>query len=174
MRQRILVWDVDNCISDDAHRMHLMPAHARHHSTCKSKRGYYEASLPPLTDEDFHRYHIYCVHDPFENYEEFFDSIVGAVPRLLFVTAMPQAYASLRHWWLQWHLPKHCRYELLMRPDGDHSCSTELKPRMLQRWFTNMHRDPEEVECAFDDRQDVLDAYEAQFNIPTKRVWIND
>lgn len=174
MIERILIWDIDNCISDDAHRMQFMPAHARYHSTCKTKRG--PTAPIAASDEDFHQYHVRCPLDPFENYEEFFDSLVGVPARLLFVTAMPQAYLGLRLWWLNHQIDRNAmrRAEMLMRPNGDHRCSTELKPWLLRRWFRDAHRDPSEVECAFDDRQDVLDAYEAEFNFPTKRVWINE
>lgn len=175
MIQRLLIWDIDNCISNDEHRMDYLPNVFRLYHGHRDPNAAPHTPAELITDKDFHEYHVRCPMDPFENYDIFFDSLVGAVPRLIFVTAMPQAYKSLRWWWLDYHIgARNQRFEILMRPDGDHRPSAELKVALLDRFFRTAYRDPSEVEMAFDDREDVLEAYEKAFNFPTRRVYINE
>lgn len=172
---KILICDVDNCISDDSHRMGWMPERARFHSLCTTKRPKVvgerlERELRPLTDDDFHDYHLRCVFD-LPAHLDWVENHDGPV---WFVTAMPRHYVLLRDWWINNHLPGLTDYRIIPRPDGDHRCSTELKPALIRHQFVMGFADPSDIRIAIDDRQDVLDAYAAQFDFPTQRVWIND
>ncbi len=175
MSGAIFICDVDNCISDDSHRIHMIPNVARVYG--KLAKPIFEHShhlLKPrdkLVDEDFHEYHMNCIFDEPKNLDLLYEN-----GEIWMVTAMPQQYRGLRWWWLNQHLtaPMKRRVKLLMRMTGDHSHSEELKVRLLKQQFDADHRDPSEVVMAIDDRQGVLDAYEKEFNFPTKRIAINE
>ena len=174
MNQKIFICDVDNCISDDSHRMHLLPDSVR----CYARTSHPIIDDPKprnlLTDDDFHQYHMNCIFDVPRNINKLYND--GVADQIWMVTAMPQSYNHLRWWWFAQHIisPVRRRMQLIMRPNGDHSPSEELKVRLLKEKFKMDHRDPSEVVLAIDDRNDVLDAYRDEFNFPTMRVVINE
>lgn len=162
MRKPVFICDVDNCISDDLHRMHHLPSKKYVHGMPISDQ---------FTDADFHDYHMQCIFDKPHNLNQLpHDGFV------LMVTAMPERYRLLRLWWFRQHLRIDIfnKLKLLMRPNGNHECSTVVKPMLIDEWLPLLGFDYDDVSMAIDDRQDVLNAYQEQFDFPTKRIVINE
>ena len=172
----IVVWDVDNCISNDMHRMHLLPNDVRLYARESEPQSLTQKPRSQLRDADFHDYHVACVHDEFCNQEVFFDSVPqqwGMEPVLIFLTAMPEHYRHLRVWWLKHHTGIK-NFHLLMRPDNNHERSDRVKVAALRGWLDFNRYHGQEIECIYDDRVDVLAAMDINFYCPTKRIVINE
>lgn len=131
----IAIIDIDNCIADDRHRRHLIDM---------SK---------PHPDDRYKAYHDVahmdepCNHDIVERHLEYGD-------QLAFVTARPQRYKRQTLDWLEGNFNIPPSSLLLMRPSGNHEPSHVLKPQLVMAHF-----DTDEVGVAYDDRQEVLNAY---------------
>ena len=128
---RARVVDLDGTISDDRWRRWLIDA------------GESEV------DEVYHHYHLQLERDEFVNPWV----VQGSQCPIVLVTARPAYVREMTERWLKKNgVPFH---SLLMRPEGDHSPSPELKLKLIGSAGL-------EVECAFDDRADVIAAYASQ------------
>lgn len=138
----IVIFDLDGCISDDRHRLNLLP--------------------PAGTNdpEQFRRYHSQCGEDPCTN--------AGVVRihrdvghRLFFVTARMESYRKETEDWLlrmfEISFEGDSPHRLLMRPDDCDLPSPALKIKLVEDAEPNF--DWSNVFVAYDDRADVLDAY---------------
>lgn len=146
MKQRIAIFDIDNCIADDAHRIHLI------------NRG------APNPHEMFHDYHEAAHLDTFHN-GDIIDAYRDA--HIHFVTARPVAYYDKTRSWLDKHGFK--QHPVVMRPEGDYSRAPALKAQIVRTMLSHGCR----IVAAFDDRQDVIAAYHA-LGINAARLFIND
>lgn len=139
------IFDLDNCLSDDAHRRHL---------ALEGKYKEYHA----LADMDL------PINGPI------LKGLVEADPdvNIAFVTGREEFMRQKTKKWLQDHFPKAVErhFILLMRPDGDHTPAPKLKVRLLQE----SGLDPAWVAGAYDDRVDVLEAYRAWGIKTTERL----
>lgn len=143
MKHRII--DIDNCISNDAHRRHFA-----------DKR-------------DWDAYHGFMHLDPPAN-----RWVVNGAPRgtgLMFFSSAPEAYRGDRVRWLQRHFPvalANAPWMLYLRDDDDDRPSVDVKRDMLiEALWRGI--DLVDITMAVDDRDDVLAMYK-RFRLNTRKV----
>lgn len=142
--RHIAIFDLDGCLFDDRHRRHMLPAFGE-------------------TNPNFDSYHEACVFDPPIN-EHFLRDHARAGHFILFITARPEQYRYVTTELLQRHFGPLENFALLMRPNDDHTPSPKLKVALFEHAALNasMLANPwAQVVAAYDDREDVLAAYEA-------------
>jgi len=128
----VAIFDLDGCLSNDRHRVELIPDWESYHKQLLNDR--------PANLETFRRH----THQ-----------------HILFVTARPIEYHSATSQWINKNLaPLPESFEILMRPKGDGSPSPALKCRMVAEWLT--HEPNAQIVAAYDDREDVVTAYRAE------------
>lgn len=135
---KYVIFDLDGCISDDRWRRDLLPTH------------------DDVLCHDFDKYHRVGYRDEPIN-REALDSHIELDSRIVFVTARPCRFEAKTRSWLAAHFGAF-EYELLMRPDGDLRHSPELKVALIEDATIPW----EQIGAAFDDRRDILMAYEAK------------
>lgn len=139
---KIALFDLDGCLSDDRWRHNRLPI--------QSDGG----------DADYDAYHKDQGLDNPIN-ASVLRMHVDCNDRIVFLTARPIKWASQTHSWLVHHFQlQHDDFELCMRPEGNTKPSPELKVWMFDRFIGASHWD--DVVAAYDDREDVLDAYAAK------------
>ena len=130
-----IILDLDNCIADDSWRIPRINWHKAN----------------PM--ERYHDYHSLSGWDRLSNariaHDPQFDYVV--------FTARPLLYRAITEEWLQrWGV--FYKY-LIMRNNEDHTPSVELKNKMLN-WLPEFYGIKlDQIEAAYDDRQDVVDMY---------------
>lgn len=134
---KLAIFDLDGCVADDRRRRGRIPLNA-------------------TVAEDWTAYHTGCGGDPVAN-AEMVRSHEALGHRILFITSRPERYREETERWILDRLrPAH--WQLLMRPDGDATGSADLKPALFRAaglcW--------DDVVAAYDDREDVLAAYERE------------
>lgn len=133
MGYRIL--DLDNCVSDDQHRIGLIDW---------SQKDPHQRYL---------KYHQACYKDQFSNRHLVYDTN----DTLLICTARPVVVRLVTEQWLTNHGIAY--QHLLMRNNDNHTSSLELKSRQLD-WLLGLYSiDLEDITSAFDDRADVVQMY---------------
>jgi hypothetical protein len=148
------IFDLDGCVSDDRHRRELMP-------NTGSPSGDLEA--------DYSEYHNACDQDPVVRFG--LEAIRRAERKgfaVLFVTSRPYLYREKTVRWVQNRLGIETP-TLFMRPNLDVQSSPALKVHLLKARGVR----PEQIRVAFDDRQDVLQAYRA-YGVPDHRLRLLD
>lgn len=141
--KRYIILDLDGCLADDRRRLPLI-----------------DHSAP----DPWEAYHADCENDPLMNHHyaslgRFYDSLV--------FTARPEAVRAQTLRWLKnvaQIKPKH----IFMRPNACRRMSPDLKCSYLKSIFA-LGILPREIALAIDDREDVLEVYEAN-NISTVLV----
>jgi hypothetical protein len=148
----VVIVDLDGCLSDDRWRRQWLPA-------------------PGSPQSDYNVYHAQCGAD--RMVENVLDHVLydaydeqGAQRSLvLVVTARPDV-GRIREDTIRWckNVFTNTEFEVLMRPVGCTATSPELKVRLVEEFFhsnTAWGRESgwHHVVQAYDDRQDVLDAY---------------
>lgn len=128
-----VIFDIDGCISDDRWRLKMILA---------------------AGDDRWDEYHANCIHDKPLN-KSVVDRHIAARDRIIFVTSRPDKYRNETWGWILRWFGEDADYVLHMRPDGDATPSPELKVWLLEKYGY----EPEDIDVAYDDRQDVLDAY---------------
>lgn len=136
---KIAIFDLDGCLADDRRRRPLLP-----------RNGH--------TDADYEAYHVGSVDDPVINKDVVMQH-KEAGHHLLFITARPQRYLQQTVAWLEQKIgvASFDRFTLLMRPDGNHMPSPELKVHLFEEDGEFFWPD---VVAAYDDRHDILAAYQ--------------
>jgi hypothetical protein len=125
----MIIVDLDNCISDDGWRIHLID----------------------FSEQDFdkrhEKYHEKCHQDALRNAH-----LVRETDDILIFTSRPEKYRRLTEEWLA--MNKIYYKQLVMRPQGNHDSSVALKEEMLvtSPYFTRIVQ-------AFDDRKDIVEMY---------------
>ena len=143
----ILIADVDNCISNDEHRISFID---------------WDASHP---DSRYHQYHMRCVFDTPANLD-----ILDQYDQVHLFTAMPELYAPMRFDWLDKH---RVRYDsIVFRTNGDQRPSPDIKRDMCRALIDDL--DGRHPDMAIDDRHEVLAMYSMDFEIKTQLIKIHD
>jgi len=130
MKEPIRIVDLDSTISDDSWRLWMINP--------EEEDG----------DNKYHSYHVHCDRDePINRY------IVDESPcPVVFVTARPE---YMREKTVQWLYKFGFNfYALLMRPNGNHESSVELKRGVLSTLKSFYP-----IEKAYDDREDIIAMY---------------
>lgn len=149
----VVVLDLDNCCADDSWRI----PHIDWSKTGDARYRIYHA-LSHLDDNGF---------EPIEKALRRM-CIEPELARFVFLTSRPLEFRTITLRWLSDHMPwKFNTSDLIMRNPGDHRHSEEVKADQLRALF--QHNGVERVDVAFDDRQQVLDAYRAT-GLPVKAL----
>lgn len=140
------IFDLDNCLADDAWRVETI----KHE--CAD------------VFEKYDSYHCLAIMDKLANANKLY---AHANDKIIILTARPECYRAMTEKWLLKHWVKYTM--LLMRPNDSHEHSAVLKLKLIKEHGIN----PEEISCAYDDRQDVIDAYKS-IGINASVLKIND
>lgn len=134
MRQ-ILIFDADNCLSDDGWRIPLI--------------DFKQQSM----DARYHNYHLASAFDTPGNLQLLKNKQAEDV---FIFTAMPERYRVLRELWF--NSKRIGINHIFMRANGDHRKSVEVKRDMLRELLEGgISRSS--ILAAYDDRKDVVDMY---------------
>jgi hypothetical protein len=147
-KRRVIVCDIDNCISLDTHRQYLILP--------KDQSPY---------KQDWARYHMYhlaCVGDKADFIEELKDDVRRRYD-VYFFTAMPEAYRRLRVKWFVKHGKRPSPDHIWMRANYDSRSSVEVKRDMMRRLLGICGQ----IHMAYDDRLDILNMYASEFGVNT-------
>lgn len=130
-KKRVVIFDLDGCLSDHRHRLHL--AHQKkydeYHSLCK-----YDAAMNKRVLE------YYVHHIDFH---------------IVFLTGRNERWRLETAHWIMLNLGMTAdEYRLFMRPDGDKTPAPEFKLRVVTDEL-----EFNEVYAAYDDRDDIIAAY---------------
>jgi len=159
---KFVIFDIDNCISNDARRQERLPAKL----SDDTKRH-------TISDTDFEAYHEGAALDKPMN-EHLVNGHITATEDdivILFITARPERYRKKTEWWLREKFPRlqaagGPEWQVLMRPRHNMASSPDLKVALFENFAANelgANADGwAEVIMAYDDREDVLKAYRAK------------
>lgn len=144
------IFDLDGCVSDDRHRRRFLPQSAGVNWSPDNVYNSYDeynewcAEDEPVNQDFVHMAHDNCVQS-------------NGGTRLLFLTARPEKFRKATQHWLAVNFGLDLSdYLLYMRPEGNVDHSPKLKVDILKKFGITPHL----VVRAYDDRQDVIDAYE--------------
>lgn len=149
MSKQFIILDLDNCIADDAHRVPAIRWTQR---------------------DNFLRYHDYHLLAPWDAVANN-DLFEGRRERIIIFTARPVLYRASTVEWLKRNRVPH--EHIIMRNNHDHRRSTEVKRQMLRWLVENYDVALEEVACAYDDRQEIVDMYLAA-GVPAERRAVSE
>jgi len=152
---KLVVFDIDGCLSDDTTRRHLLPAK--------------DGGIP---HSDYDLYNGLMGMDfPIERAVRTAKRVVELYGspdlKILFLTARPVAYRDVTEKWLYKHAISGMQaaglfgFDVYMRPEGDLRTSPDLKINLLSEYIeahTTFGREVDLI-AAYDDRTDVLNAY---------------
>jgi hypothetical protein len=146
----INIFDLDNCVSDDAHRRHLINK--------KFQDPYIE-------------YHSLMIMDEAAN-----SVLLEQSEYVWFLTGRPSKYREFTEHWIQKKFPFLAdRYDLYMRPANmRYVIAPELKTHLY--WVAkDLTKAPKnaQVMTAYDDRLDNLKAF-STLGLPVERLMINN
>jgi len=130
-----IILDLDNCIADDAWRIR-----------------YIDWSFEdPLSR--YHNYHLLAGFDRVGNQELF----TKTPHDVIVFTARPIMYRAITEEWLRRAgvVPA----VLMMRDNNDHQHSRDLKRQQLLALLDNSALTISDIDCAYDDRPDVIEMY---------------
>ena len=133
-----IIVDLDNCICDDAWRVH----HIRDRLPGKS---------------EFDRHHDYHLLAGFDNGKNL-DIIGGRAPsEVIIMTARPAHYRAIAETWLnKWQVP----YDvLIMRNDKDHRPSVMVKRDQLGWLQAHYNTELSDIDAAHDDHPEIVQMY---------------
>lgn len=142
---RFVIFDLDNCLADDEWRIPLIAWH--------------ESDI----DKRYDAYHRASGADNPVNVAAFVEALGRATDRgerialPIFFTARPAKYRDQTARWIETRLGADC-YVLITRNNGDHRRSADVKRCMLD----DLHHygiEMQQVEQAFDDREDIVAMY---------------
>lgn len=138
---RYAIFDLDGCLSDDRHRLHLI------REVADGSKVY---SL----------YHERLEEDAAMNLSVLQSCVDGGC-KIIFLTSRPEGYRTATESWIEDKLAgaipmlRLGNYKLAMRPKND----TRKSPEFKVDWLNAHDIFAEEIKAAFDDREDVLAAY---------------
>lgn len=136
----VALWDIDNCLSNDAWRIPFIDWSAAD------------------ADARYAPYHLPCANDPLVDAHATTFHAVSLFADPIFFTARPELVRANTVWWLQQHLRVR-NPTVLMRRAREFVPSVQLKQNMLDL-LRNDSAPSLRVVAAFDDRQDIVDMYE--------------
>ena len=145
---KYIIIDLDNCISNDAHRIPLI--NWREPDQFKRYDRYHRMSTADVCHN----------RDLFEVREE----------KILVFTSRPVAHREITERWLERvGVPVHA---LLMRNDADFRSSVEVKRTQLS-WLEAYDVTLPEIVCAYDDREAIITMYR-EHGLPAELRKIHD
>ena len=158
MSSRIMICDIDNCISDDLWRHDLILAGM------------------PNSCRKFHEYHAAAALDKAANTRLLQYYCEDGEVQVWFVTAAPQEFIVRRRAWLVDNLPAQIirNSKLIMRPSGITLPSAILKPKLIEELLEFENKVVDQIVMALDDRDDVLEAYRAMGISDCRKVFIHE
>lgn len=143
MLPKIDILDLDNCISDDEHRRHLI------NETGTNK---------------YNEYHKLCYKDKFV-----WDCEHKFPRHYIILTSRPDKYIGLTTFWCENNLPKGL-VDIYMRSSNDFRSSVDVKKDHI-KLIQFMARGSYAIDRVFDDREDVVNMYkELGFNAILKQI----
>lgn len=140
-----IILDLDNCISDDEWRIDRI----NHHHP-----------------DRFVRYHEYQLLAGFDKFKD--NELIDWECKIIISTARPEFYRSITHEWLKRNNIN--PIAIYMRPDQDYRPSAQLKASHLRHMMITRIND---IECAYDDREDVVEMYR-KFDVKAQLVKIHN
>lgn len=174
-KKNVVVFDLDNCLAEDGSRMHLIPGADKN-----GRVSAVEAITCKFAVAEQSRWDAY--HKAGENsrghhHEEFYaaaESLPKGCGVVVFLTARPQKYTQETVAWLRDNgfaaVP---RWALVMRHDTCLAPSPIMKTQRLSDWLCDNNMTFDNVACVYDDRVDVLQAFE-KLGVQTRRLAIED
>ena len=144
----MIILDLDNTIANDGWRI---------------KKINWKQNDPFLR---YHDYHSLSAFDAVGNADLFKNK-----HEIIVLTARPVFYRSITEEWLR-RVGVDVMF-LLMRNNGDHTHSRELKREQLHSLFTHYGVKKTDIFCAYDDREDVVQMYREE-GIVSQRRWIHE
>jgi hypothetical protein len=139
----IAIFDLDGCLFDDEHRLHLI-------------------NMALEGDARYEAYHAEQHVDlVLEEGAELIQRAANQNLLVVFLTARPIKHSLATLSKLSRHFSKLLdgRFPIYMRRDGDTRTSVEFKRSMVREIIAKANDEGREVVVAFDDRQDVVDMY---------------
>ncbi len=146
------IFDLDNCLSNDLHRIPLIDW------------------TQPNPEERYAAYHAACGNDAPGNMDLY--RAVTATRQAVFLTARPTTVALQTRAWISRHLGI-THATLLMRNAGDNRPSVDVKRWQLDMLPQHYGVPLENIDHAYDDRQDIIDMYRG-LGLAATRVQIHD
>lgn len=148
---QVAIFDLDNCLANDNWRLH----HIR-------------AELPNEHPAKFEQYHILSPFDRmYMHANNKLYNHLRAGHKIVINTSRPEKFRLSTEYWLQTY--RIYPQQILMRPDGDNTESKVLKIKNL----VNSDIRIDDIIVAYDDRFDVLDAYDSA-GINAERLAIHE
>lgn len=148
---KTIILDLDNCIANDEWRIPFIDWSAE----------------DPMSR--YHDYHSLAAFDKVGNTHLFEE--LSVENRLVICTARPVLYRAATEHWLD---TNGVGYDIIMmRDNNDHRHSLQLKQSQLDKLINQFGVHKDDIICAYDDRQDVIDMYLAN-GIPAERAWLHD
>lgn len=135
-----VIFDIDNCISDDSHRIPLID---------------WTPGISP--DERYKAYHANAHTDQPHNSNALINWLRTQGVQVVFMTARPDSIRLATEGWL-FRCFRVSGSRLMMREVGDHSPSANLKSAMLRTLQASL-LPGDAILHAYDDRQDVVNMY---------------
>lgn len=154
----ISVWDLDNCLFDDTHRVHLIDW---------AKTG----------NERYDRYDAEMAKDPVAHQAEWL--VMTAVSQPIFITGRRERWRKITEEQISKNLRilrngglKTIGYPIIfMRPEGDASRPVDLKHRIIMKVLEVNPID--RIIAAFDDVESIVDMYR-ELGLPGVLLRVND
>ena len=138
--------DLDNCISNDGHRL--------------NKIDFAKSDL----HDRYHAYNVYAFLDDDANMD-----LLQGPERIIISTSRPEQYRSLTESWLMKRDAK--IYMLMMRPDGNHASSADIKKEHYRLLINQQYINPDDIVYAADDNPNVIAMYQS-IGVKTRHVYI--
>lgn len=152
MKKRIAIWDLDNCLANDGHRIQFID---------------WKTNDP---DKRYAMYHNLCHLDAPGN-TTLFDAACTMGFEPVFITGRPESVRAATQRWIKERLTAIGPLNLLMRPAGNRMGAVELKETLVKcAWLD----DPELFVAAYDDHPDIVKMYRERFGFDAQQIKIHD
>lgn len=173
MKKNVIVFDLDNCLASDGERMHLIRggANAKGELPCNYEKATGCAMATQALWNDYHA----AAAKATPHHIDFFHDAANSLPKgswIVFLTARPECFAAQTSKWLHEHgFASVPQWTLLMRKNGCLAPSPVMKPQVLRDWLEANGMSLSNVAALYDDRDDVLEAFEA-LGVPSHQLAI--
>lgn len=139
--KKYVIFDIDNCLSDDRNRMSLID---------------WDAPNPTLKYDKYHKAANQDAPGNLDVYREWTSK--GYKP--LFLTARPDTIREMTIGWLKTHIWRpYENWLLLMRTEANHNRSADVKKWQLNQLASDYGIYTEDIVMAFDDRPEICEMY---------------
>ena len=137
--------DLDNCIADDGWRIPMIGA----------KPEWIEM---PSAFDNFYAYNALSIWDELRNADILCHNGLNAI-----LTARPTIYRSITEMWLRRNNVQWCH--MIMRNMDDERRSLDVKRTQVQWLLAFYGLSPDQIEVAYDDREDIVSMYASEFGM---------